>query len=92
MNIPTPRLRRSLLALALLAPLACGGDSTAPDESFPDVSGRFAVTGSFDGSSGDGDWSGSLELTRPDRRGEYTGQLTIAFTGIDVTLDQEVTG
>jgi hypothetical protein len=92
MSNSTPRLRRSLLVLALLAPLACGGDSTAPEEPYPDVSGRFVVTGDFDGLSEVGDWSGSLQLTRPDGRGEYTGRLTVALVEGGLLLDEELTG
>ncbi len=53
-----------LLATALLLS-SCGGDSTDPDEPFPDASGVYQVSGAFDElPSSQAFFNGTLELTQ----------------------------
>jgi hypothetical protein len=65
------RLATTMATLALLA--ACGGDSTSPNDVFPDAAGVYNVNGTFDGiSSSDAHFSGTLTLTQASRE---TGTL-----------------
>jgi hypothetical protein len=42
-------MRRFLLVLLVFAWAGCGGDSSGPTETFPDVAGVYNVSGGFDG-------------------------------------------
>jgi hypothetical protein len=56
------------VALIAIAALACGGDSTSPNDVFPNSAGVYNVTGTFDGlSSSDAHFEGTLTLTQASR-------------------------
>lgn len=69
-----------LLALSLLP--ACGGDSTEPEDPFPDAAGVYQVSGGFDGlPSNVGSFSGTLEITQATRSsGTLQGSAAILAT------------
>jgi hypothetical protein len=75
-----PALSGLLLALSLLP--ACGGDSTEPEEPFPDAAGVYQVSGGFDGiPSSVGSFSGTLEITQATRSsGTLQGSAAILAT------------
>ena len=66
-----------------------GGDSTAPDDSFPDVAGVYDIQGWFDGlTNGEASFVGSLTVDQASRQnGELTGTLsaTAAINGKVIT-------
>lgn len=68
-------MRLAIAVLAGLALAACGGDSTGPDNPFPDVSGSYAVDGGFDGlTRSDASVSGSLTLTQASQNKRDAGR------------------
>jgi hypothetical protein len=70
-----------LLALAVL-PACGGGDSTEPEDPFPDAAGVYQVSGGFDGiPSNVGSFSGTLEITQASRSsGTLQGSAAILAT------------
>ena len=68
-----------LLTFALLG---CGGDSSDPDEPFPDVAGVYEVEGTFDDlPANDASFDGTLELTQASQgSGTLEGSLAVLAT------------
>jgi hypothetical protein len=57
---------RFAVCVALVS--ACGGDSSGPNDVFPDAAGVYNASGTFDGiSSSDANFSGTLTLTQASR-------------------------
>ena len=95
-------MRSSLVVSSLLIVAACGGggDATAPDPTFPDVSGVYNVTGGFDGApASQASLSGTLTLTQASREsGTLGGTFAVtalingqAFVGVVPLTEASVT-
>lgn len=85
--------KRALALAAAVALSACGGDSTGPDNPFPDASGSYALDGGFDGlTRSDASFSGSVTLTQASQTsGTLGGTMTVTLTvGGDVSTVTDV--
>jgi hypothetical protein len=86
---------RALVCATLLSAslLGCGGDSTGPDEAFPDAAGVYNVSGSFDDlPSSVAHFEGTLTITQASREtgtlgGSAAYLATIDGNAFDVTDD-----
>lgn len=73
-------------ALAVACAIGCGGDSTGPSNLYPNVSGTYAVSGTFDDAPGE-IISGTLTLAQPDRStGTFGGDITLFLTGVSESV------
>jgi hypothetical protein len=80
-------MRRFLLVLLVFAWAGCGGDSSGPTETFPDVAGVYNVSGGFDGlASSIAHFEGTLTITQASRA---SGALS-GTTAYLVTINGDV--
>ncbi|MFL5460051.1 MAG: hypothetical protein ACJ8A6_03725 [Gemmatimonadales bacterium] len=72
----------TLVSLALSSCGGDGGDSTGPDNGFPEVSGVYSIQGRFDGLTADeAAFAGTLILDQASRQsGDLTGSLTMTIS------------
>ena len=88
--VPRRHSRAAVILLCLSALYSCGGgDSVAPPEPFPDVTGSYHLDGGFDGlTRGEASFSGTLTLTQASRQSGTLGG-TVSITA---TIDGQTSG